>query len=682
MTLNKRLIKVEKSAKARTNIFDLKDDLIDIIECLLKPTNDKTFITYNFCKFKRGKDEEKDKFEIRIHREIKSLIRDELHIEDKYFIHYETIRKWEDVDKIYFFYISNQQTSKSLSILEDIKKENIDKRRIIQGLIGLRLKMNFIEQVSERNEFPPLYFNSELYLSVTQQGKVNKKRIAFLDGLIPTIYFSKTNELIVTLHKKTFKTEKIDGIPAQLEDTRLFFRNKKNTFCLIDQLNATRYSKKKFMTFSTGYSECINFSQHLIANTLARLLDQLNISYSERYFQSDFELNDFLTLKKYLHHPVVVIDNIGEKISSNIREEIYNELKKSLLQPLTIVSSNDYSSFRLLDKQKNYLILNSSLKSNGSSIKNIKTGKIINSSLDAYWQYCQAKKINIGDYDYYTRLKIIRFDTQDSTVIQGVNIDKKKYDKKTKKSYFLSPFKIKKIFSELFLKESIFYHKKIEDVKLPDCKLRLVYIRKLKRKQNNFFSSVVNIRIHNYSLIIESNEIIKTENRLKFYCHFLKDIKLYNQAFYIFDTNNEITLCAYNSKRIPLIIGNQVVDSIKEAEKSKNDKIRKLSGINETPLPYYLLPKKNKQYHRIHLQQQGDNLLFFVSFIQQPNVSIVKQNLIYNLLTFDVLGKRLNALEQEVTDIYFQSFTQDILRLNEVSKSSLLEKIAKLFIEN
>ena len=99
-------------------------------------------------------------------------------------------------------------------------------------------------------------------------------------------------------------------------------------------------------------------------------------------------------------------------------------------------------------------------------------------------------------------------------------------------------------------------------------------------------------------------------------------------------------------------------------------------------MPYYLLPKKNKQYHRIHLQQQGDNLLFFVSFIQQPNVSIVKQNLIYNLLTFDVLGKRLNALEQEVTDIYFQSFTQDILRLNEVSKSSLLEKIAKLFIEN
>jgi hypothetical protein len=42
----------------------------------------------------------------------------------------------------------------------------------------------------------------------------------------------------------------------------------------------------------------------------------------------------------------------------------------------------------------------------------------------------------------------------------------------------------------------------------------------------------------------------------------------------------------------------------------------------------------------------------------------------------------LNALEQPITHIFLSSFTEDILRINEVSKSSLFEKIAKLYIEN
>ncbi len=61
---------------------------------------------------------------------------------------------------------------------------------------------------------------------------------------------------------------------------------------------------------------------------------------------------------------------------------------------------------------------------------------------------------------------------------------------------------------------------------------------------------------------------------------------------------------------------------------------------------------------------------------------IEKQNLIYNILAFDTEGNLLKTLDQKVTEIYLKSFTEDILRVNEVSKSSLLEKVAKLYIEN
>lgn len=48
------------------------------------------------------------------------------------------------------------------------------------------------------------------------------------------------------------------------------------------------------------------------------------------------------------------------------------------------------------------------------------------------------------------------------------------------------------------------------------------------------------------------------------------------------------------------------------------------------------------------------------------------QNLIYKILTFDTEGNLLKALDQRATEIYLKSFTEDILRLNEVSKSPLL----------
>ena len=128
-------------------------------------------------------------------------------------------------------------------------------------------------------------------------------------------------------------------------------------------------------------------------------------------------------------------------------------------------------------------------------------------------------------------------------------------------------------------------------------------------------------------------------------------------------------------------LGNNAVDTISLAD-SDELVVNRQSGVDVSVLPYYLLPKERKQYHHVYLQEVGPDLFYFVAPMQRPNQDIAKQNRVYNLLTFNADGELLNALEQPITHIFLSSFTEDILRINEVSKSSLFEKIAKLYIEN
>jgi hypothetical protein len=138
---------------------------------------------------------------------------------------------------------------------------------------------------------------------------------------------------------------------------------------------------------------------------------------------------------------------------------------------------------------------------------------------------------------------------------------------------------------------------------------------------------------------------------------------------------------SYNSSRIPRIIGNSTVDSIELAadEDSDNKLSRQATKPKEIVLPYYIA--KTKERH-IYLEQSNNDLLYFVTPSTQPNSTIAKQNLIYNILTFDKNGDLLKALDQSVTELFLKSFTENIIKNNEYSKSSILEKIAKLYIEN
>jgi hypothetical protein len=212
---------------------------------------------------------------------------------------------------VYFFYLSSTPVSKRELIEQTQALNEYSKKQLITGLFGLLLKSEFIEQAKDKFEFSPSFFNSELYISVKASGKEKKDGRAYLEALKPELFVSDTNELVFKLVKKIFRTQKIDGVRGVVDDTQVLFKNKDRSYRAISEVSATKYSKRKFMSFGAGYSECINYAQNLIADTLEGLLTRLDISYGAREFRATHVLDSFIDSDKHLSTDVVVIDNIG-----------------------------------------------------------------------------------------------------------------------------------------------------------------------------------------------------------------------------------------------------------------------------------------------------------------------------------------------------------------------------------
>lgn len=686
MSLQSELVELDDAACAKTNIIDIQGDIKDNIKRLLASNIGELFITYRSRAFAKEKGENTADFEKRIHREVKLSIRTDLSLAKDSQPEYELVYFWSNGQKlVYFFYLSATKTSFD-ELLRDINNNFSGKHgKIFEALAGLHLKLAFINQVVEEYELRPTYFNSELYLAAKLHRQPTSKGAAKLDALSPQLYFSTESELVTNIHRKSFQTQLCDSddVRVEIDETQLLFRDRKSTYRASNKLSATQHSKKPFITFEEGYSQSINHAQNLVSDMLKSILKDSGVSFTERYFKADYALDNFIKVEKIRYRPLIIIDNLDKSISNDQRQQLYKQLSKEL-NPKEITTHEKLPHFDNLSADSCYLVLNSSQIKNGSSV--IIDGKVKNTFWDAL---AHSEKYGTEDLDYYSTLKIARFKSNAPITLQGLNIGKltqNRTDRSTSEVTTVfkpaSVHKINKIKTELWLKGKVFFDKYIEEIDLPDCQLTLVYIRMPGgRWSQKMHSSIVRLRVLNGTLTINSQQNHASEQRLRFDCPFLEKRDLYNDSFYMFDEEDEVLLTAYNTDRIPRIIGNQQVDSLEVAAKN-NDRVGRGAKIKETILPYYLLLKERKQYHHIFLQQRENDLLYFVSKINGPKQTIEKQNLIYNILTFDLDGNILNALDQTVTEIYLKSFTDNILKLGEVSKSSLLEKMAKIHIEN
>ncbi|MNP36504.1 hypothetical protein D3C76_1299020 [compost metagenome] len=100
-------------------------------------------------------------------------------------------------------------------------------------------------------------------------------------------------------------------------------------------------------------------------------------------------------------------------------------------------------------------------------------------------------------------------------------------------------------------------------------------------------------------------------------------------------------------------------------------------------LPYYLTPTRQKQRHSVFIQDNGiEGAWFFVASNKAANNTIPKQSLVYNIVITDEFGTRVPVLSHPLGELFFSTFTFDIVKLRESAKTSILQKIVELCLHN
>ncbi|AZI94182.1 hypothetical protein XX98_05205 [Salmonella enterica subsp. enterica] len=109
-------------------------------------------------------------------------------------------------------------------------------------------------------------------------------------------------------------------------------------------------------------------------------------------------------------------------------------------------------------------------------------------------------------------------------------------------------------------------------------------------------------------------------------------------------------------------------------------------------MPYLISPGRSKydsltkeqkmRHHHIYLQPHENGVFVLVSDAQPTNPTIARPNLVENLLIWDAQGKAVDVFSHPLTGVHLNSFTLDMLRSGESSKSSIFAKLARLMVEN
>ena len=167
--------------------------------------------------------------------------------------------------------------------------------------------------------------------------------------------------------------------------------------------------------------------------------------------------------------------------------------------------------------------------------------------------------------------------------------------------------------------------------------------------------------------------------------------KLINNQQYFVDDSNKIYISCYTSDNFtPMLIGRHKI--IKELEKNTLEVNRTIGGNNSSKLlpliTYY--NSEDKPIKRIQniicfdLQNE-----FFIQYFVPPAKNIenrIKKGFrVYHLIGKKYSGESIatsELIDHPIAALHFSTLTQDILKIKNNSQSSLLQKIAKVLIEN
>lgn len=694
-----KLFQPFQGIEARTNMLNILDDKYLVIENLLNESGNIGNVTYSYIEIEKKKNESSADYYKRVDFEIKTAIRFKLKLKDSEPVRYSKVKK--RFSFIYFF-ISPYKCS-SLKLIGDIKKNGFNTPSIIEKILSLRFNLSYLDEISMNYELSIELYNSDLYIAPVVI-KTEEDGKSLIDTLRVNIFYSNDNEIAVSLHKKVFKCVADETFTPKTNNSDLLLHHKNNRLKIEETANATKFSDRFYMEFdlskeakkkkdsgNKGYSNCINYHLTITIDKIKNILTNSNISYDEVTFKAEYIYDDFIKSKELSENKLIIIDNF-ENYENDIWKNKYRNYLQLTFNADEIIGIDDAPQpDNLNDKEISYLVVNESKKKNGSSITRLTDGKIINSTIEA--THLHSTK---GDtFDYYTSVKINRFLNRINSVTQGLDIKKitKETSKKDEKGNKIpgeivldeiNKNKINKIKTELWLKERVFHHENIYDLPINDASLILFFCR---NTEDNKYISVVDVEVKDRLLTIISHKTHELDGVFdKKYASisniftngdFFKSME--NGYFYIYDRCDKLLLTSYSSSRIPMVIGNASIDNI---EKNSSGIISRHNSPEICVLPYYI-NKKDKNYHHVYLQdKQAEGLFYFVSKSGPTASNFKSQIRTQNILVYNQDGEKQVVIDKEITKIFFQSFTYDMFNIKNISRKSLFQKIAELYIEN
>ncbi|WP_122601122.1 hypothetical protein [Pseudomonas viridiflava] len=688
------VLESDAAAKARTNMLKLPGDLDGIIDRLSAPHDGGGHIQGAVVEVAKKYGEEFSDYYQRVDSTIKDFIRKTLGIPASTGVHYSKFSARKGV--FGFIYLSSR-AAESGQVRKVIAQHSLNPCHAIQALLHLKLKLSYLNDVHKNYEIAPVEYNANLYLGLVFSYSTKNGNDVF-EALEYDLYFSTQQELVVTLKRAVMECTSQDSVSRPVtESGMLMFEWGAKRFKQVRSLNATTSSDRNYMAFATNspkakalnkYHNSINYHQTDCLNRLGRLLGEAGVEFSAVVFQATHQVTSFLEGLPTMSNPLWLLDTAKNLSGNKDWLTTIASLAEKFGASKVLSADGLPEPTELEVGTTNYLVVSEKVKvagksKNGSSIFQANaTGA---ESHNTFWQALNARQRSPeAEFDYYTSVKLHRFTASVDTISQGLNVAPKKS---------ISAAAIEKSLQELALKESIFRDKaiKVAGASLPNHSLQMMTCRSDRNE---------NVYIHVLDVAVDG-ETIKVENSRRFdetskgeFNHEFKQLgvvlgkptkkafdALWDGAFLIRDKASNMWLNAYNTLRVPSIIGNTLFDN-QELRDGGVSPARKVA-IDVTPLPYYLTPFKKKQRHNIFIQDNGsEGAVFFVSSSQATNGTIVKQSLAYNVIVIDDTGSRLPVLTHPLGELFFSSFTYDIVKLREAAKTSIFQKIVEVCLHN
>lgn len=687
------LLETGAAAKARTNMLKLPGDLSSIIDRLSVLEEGHGHIQAAVVEVTRQFGEEPEVYYPRVDATIKDFIRKTLGVPASTQVHYS---KFSGKKGIFgFLYLSTHAPAPG-HVRQVITEHSLNPSYAIQALLDLKLKLSYLSDVHKHYEIAPVEYNANLYLGLVFSRTAKNGNDVF-EALEYDLFFSKEQELVVNLKRAVMECAvSVDSVSRPVTDSgMLMFDWSGKRYQRVRPLNATTNTDRNYMAFATSnpeakaldlYYNSINYHQTDCLNRIERLLTRAGIEFSPLVYEATHQVRAFLEGLPSMSNPLWLLDTANAD----------NEAWQSTIATL----ADKFGASKVLSGEglplptelevgnTNYLVVSAKVKTAGKSKNGSSISKAKGEETEAYnsfWQALSDSQRSPGaQFDYYTSVKLHRFTASVDTICQGIDVDLKKK---------LSASAIEKCLQELALKESIFRDRAvtISGATLPDHALQLVSCRR--DWNENVYIQVLDVTVSGETIKIERSRRFDETCKGEFNYEYKQlgavfgkegtkafDV-LWNKAFLIRDMRSNTWLNAYNTIRVPSIIGNTLFDNQERQDDGTSPSRQVRAEV--ASLPYYLTPTKQNQRHSVFIQDNGlEGALYFVASNKAANGTIAKQSLMYNVVITDEIGTRIPVLNHPLGELFFSSFTYDIVRLREAAKSSIFQKIVEVCLHN